>query len=144
MPNDCYCKVRIGADAATIQLLKETSFSFEKLIPQPHFDEKDEGWYEWRLEHWGTKWDRGDFKILNEGSGALILSFTTAWCPPSAFFESLVQKYPDIWLHCEWNEEGGMAGIFVASMKNKKLEVQQMEWADWSMEEWAHRMQSKE
>lgn len=140
MPNHCRCKVRVGADAATIRLLKENKFSFEKLVPQPHFDEKDEGWYDWRIEHWGTKWDNFDFKIEHEGELALIVNFTAAWAPPYAFFESLLQRFPDLWLQCQWDEEGGMAGIFVGYTKDEKVEIKEMEWPDWCMEEWAHRM----
>jgi hypothetical protein len=149
MPNYCWNKVRIGADPATILLLKDTEFSFEKLLPQPEFEPlsdvsgNDDRWYQWRIQHWGTKWDRFDYKLKHLGQAGLELQFTTAWAPPTEFFKSLLEKYPDIWLKCDWNEEGGMAGIFLGYTNEKKaVEIHEMEWQDWCMEEYDFRMRN--
>lgn len=149
MPNYCWNKVRIGADKDTITLLKETEFSFEKLFPQPEFapipdaSGNDERWYDWRIEHWGSKWDRFDYKLKHAGEGGLEIEFTTAWAPPTEFFKHLLEKYPDIWLKCDWSEEGGQAGIFIGYTNDKKAVVaDEFGWQDWCMEEWHFRMQN--
>jgi hypothetical protein len=149
MPNDCWNKVRIGADKATISVLKETEFRFEKLLPQPEFGPSpdlsgdDERWYHWRLEHWGSKWDRYDYKLKHEGQEGLQIEFNTAWAPPTEFFQHLLEKYPDIWLKCDWSEEGGSAGIFIGyTNTDKKVEINELTWNDWCLEEWAHRMRN--
>ena len=149
MPNYCWNKVRIGADEATIAHLVDTEFSFEKLLPQPQFEPipdlsgNDERWYNWRIEHWGTKWDRFDYKLKHRGQAGLELEFNTAWAPPTEFFKSLLEKYSDIWLKCDWSEEGGEAGVFIGyTNKKKNVEIQEMGWHDWCLEEWAHRMRN--
>lgn len=150
MPNYCWNKVRIGADAPTIAVLKETEFSFEKLLPQPEFEPiadlsggRDERWYHWRIQQWGTKWDRFDYKLELEGEEALQMKFTTAWAPPTEFFKRLLEKYPDIWLKCDWSEEGGAAGIFIGYTDEKKaVVVDEFAWQDWCIEESAHRFRS--
>jgi hypothetical protein len=149
MPNYCWNKVRIGADPSTIVLLKETEFSFEKLVPQPTFEPNvdisgtDDRWYNWRVKHWGTKWDRFDYKLEKWGEEALQMTFTTAWAPPTEFFKSLLETYPDIWLKCDWNEEGGEAGIFIGYTDTKKAVVaEEFGWQDWCVEEYAHRFRN--
>jgi hypothetical protein len=151
MPNDCWCKVRIGADAQTITLLKDAEFKFEILMPQPVFEPnpdisgEDERWYTWRLENWGTKWDRYDYTVEHVGQGGIVVKFTTAWSPPTKFFKYLVEKYPDIWLKCDWSEEGGEAGVFlVYTNTDKKVDVNELTWNDWCMEEYHHRMTKAE
>jgi hypothetical protein len=129
----------MSGEKETIQALVEAKFSFETLCPQPIFPPidisgEDDRWYHWRNEHWGSKWDRYEYDVVKEGPRGLIVKFTTAWSPPYAFFESLLKKYPDLWLHCDWREEGGMAGVFVGCTKDK-VEIQSMEWQDWCMEE---------
>ena len=150
MPNYCWSKVRIGADPDTITVLKDAEFSFEKLLPQPEFEPiadvsgEDDRWYTWRYDNWGTKWDRNDYKLEHWGQGALDMKFTTAWCPPTEFFKNLIQKYPDIWLKCDWNEEGGMAGIFIGWMdkESNTVKVEELTWEDWCLEEYADRFQN--
>lgn len=144
MPNHCWNKIRLCAKSETIQILKEAEFSFEKLHPEPHFEPlqdlsgQDLRWYNWRIENWGCKWDRFDYKLEDEGQAALILNFTTAWGPPYKIFVYLLEKYPDLWLKCDWSEEGGMAGLFIGRTKEGKVEVQKMKWPDWCMEEWSY------
>ena len=52
----------------------------------------------------------------------------------------MIEQNKDLWIHCEWFEEGGMAGVFIASWdkKENKLSVKDLEWEDWCMEEYAH------
>jgi hypothetical protein len=140
MPNDCCCTVRLYADKSTIDLFKQTEFSFMALHPQPTFDPipdvsgEDTRWYEWRYANWGTKWDRYNFRFEHKGSGALEMKFTTAWDPPYHFFAYLLGKYPDLWLKCDWIEEGGEAGVFVGRTKEGEVEIKNLEWSDWCLE----------
>ena len=39
------------------------------------------GWYNWRVDHWGTKWDLGEAKLIKETSSSLTYEFETAWTP---------------------------------------------------------------
>lgn len=149
MPNICRCKVRLGANPETILLLKEAEFSFETLFPQPAFPPledisgEDNRWYDWRMENWGTKWNRFQYKVKHIGDAGMEIQFQTAWSPPTEFFKRLVKKYPEIWLKCEWFEEGGVAGIDILYMNNKKeVQTDSFVWSDWCEEEWYHRMKN--
>ncbi len=138
MPNDCWCDVRIGANEEHIQMFVDSQFSFEKLRPKP----EGVDWYEWSCTNWGTKWDRYDYKEKVVGDEGMIISFTTAWSPPTNLFEYLAETYHDVWIRCDWHEEGGYAGVFVAYWddEDKKLEVVNTSWKDWCIEEENYRL----
>lgn len=59
-------------------------------------------WYDWRLEHWGTKWNTSE-TILLENECAVI--FDTAWDPPVPAIEALSQKYPNLEIELIFAEE---------------------------------------
>ena len=58
-----------------------------------------DNWYDWRLAHWGTKWDLDQESLtLNpiELSGKeyrFTLGFSTAWSPACQFWTTLSEKY---------------------------------------------------
>jgi hypothetical protein len=60
--------------------------------PQP--DNIGEGWYDWRLANWGTKWDVGlekDEPQVEVVNNTLQLSFNSAWSPPTGGYEKLAE-----------------------------------------------------
>ena len=63
------------------------------LIPEPRDDagEPMSGWYDWRLEHWGTKWGIYNATCERMDANTLVLSFDTAWSPPIPVFDKLVE-----------------------------------------------------
>jgi hypothetical protein len=49
-------------------------------------------WYDFCVNEWGTKWDIGaDGQPAQDIPGGLILSFDSAWAPPCAAYEKLVE-----------------------------------------------------
>ncbi len=142
MPNDCWCDVRIWADDSTIQHFKNVQFKFQELRPQPEFapipglQGEDDRWYSWRNKNWGTKWDRYEYRLVAQGDNCLKLRFTTAWAPPYALFEFLLDNYPDLFLHCDWSEEGGLAGVFNGQWRDGKKIVKEANWLDWQQEQY--------
>ena len=62
------------------------------LIPEPRDDEGEptSGWYDWRLENWGTKWDVYETHCTRMDASTLVLNFYTAWSPPIPVFDKLV------------------------------------------------------
>jgi hypothetical protein len=69
--------------------------TFETLAPTPPELLSGKGWYEWRVENWGTKWDAGDVDIVDEGPDGIRLRFMTAWAPPVAWVKLLGEALPD-------------------------------------------------
>ncbi len=139
MPNWCSNTVRVGASPDTLKELLDAKLSFETLMPRPA---EVEDWYEWNVNHWGTKWDCDHFNVKEQGRKGFIAGFNTAWSPPLAFFRNLCEKKKDLWVKCDWNEESGYAGVFVMHWDEEKGEVnvKSLDWDDWCMEEWDDRM----
>ena len=76
----------------------------QTLIPMPEelegtsgFDEDGaSGWYAWRLDNWGTKWDIYDSTCDRIDANALVLSFLSAWSPPMPIYEKLTDMGFDV------------------------------------------------
>jgi hypothetical protein len=49
-------------------------------------------WYSWSIEHWGTKWNAYDVRIIEQVSDRLIFCFDTAWSPPIPIFHALAAR----------------------------------------------------
>jgi hypothetical protein len=82
--------------------------SFERILPTPPSLLADEteaasasgempGWYEWRIEHWGTKWEVFGCDLEDQRAlGRCVFSFETAWAPPEPVIEHLSRRFPDL------------------------------------------------
>jgi len=69
------------------------------------------GWYDWNCGNWGTKWDIGNPDVYEESDGSAVCSFDTAWGPPIAFYEKMVDMGWEV--DAEYTEEGmGFVGYF--------------------------------
>jgi len=60
---------------------------------------------EWRSDNWGTKWEM-DFTVTRMEDD-LIITGTTAWCPPVLALKYYQDKNPNVSIHCLYFE-GGM------------------------------------
>jgi len=124
MPNHCFNRVHITGDpddiaAITAALIGPNdnttieTITFTKLCPQPpdmslapQPPNATNGWYEWRLAHWGTKWDAYDVDITDRDDETLAFTCSTAWEPPSAFVETLREQYPNVSISWFYDEPG--------------------------------------
>ena len=133
MPNHCYNYLTIVGDSDMIKEFVDSNFEFEKICPIP--PEEESNVYESHCNKWGTKWDRYEYTLDDTGKRGMKCMFTTAWNPPIALFEFLLEKFSDIWIKCEWNEDGGMAGVWVGKHRDGETSVQEIEWEDLCIEE---------
>jgi len=95
----------------------------QTLIPMPEelegtsgFDEDGaSGWYAWRVENWGTKWEIYNATCDRMDANTLVLDFYTAWSPPFPIYDKLVgmgfevnARYLDEgWMYIgEYNSDG--------------------------------------
>ena len=84
-------------------------FDFNKIIPMPaHGDtffatgplgeeeRKKYGknnWYDWSVEHWGTKWNSSESSLYDEDEDCLEYTFRTAWSAPGPVIAALAKKF---------------------------------------------------
>jgi len=61
---------------------------FTEFLPIP--EDNNEEWYGWNIANWGTKWDVDAIDCVIEGNTTKV-AFDTAWSPPIAFYEHLVE-----------------------------------------------------
>ena len=112
MPNWCSNVATINhgdkekIDAIEFELTKEKDdiALFQMLRPCP--EANAENWYEWNINHWGTKWDASiyDFERLDDNN--IKINFDTAWGPPIALYDYLFGEGYDT---TAYYDECGMA-----------------------------------
>ena len=66
----------------------------------------DQRWYDWRVNHWGTKWDCYDVEVTDDDPECLEIQFNTAWSPPEAICHALREQYPDVSISWFYDEPG--------------------------------------
>jgi hypothetical protein len=59
-----------------------------------------DNWYDWRYEHWGTKWNSDEVHICDNE-----ISFNTAWCNPQPIFEKLSEMFPNVNFEVKFADE---------------------------------------
>lgn len=77
----------------------------EALVNQAVF--KDDSWYDWRLQNWGTKWELYDICLDDDtDSGDVSFSFSTAWSPPLEGVYAISKKFPNALFVLSYEESG--------------------------------------
>ena len=71
-------------------------------------------WYEWSVNNWGTKWNIGNDEGQGDwGDTSVHFTFYTAWSPPEPIYNALAEKYPNLDIDWNYEEEGmGFRGNF--------------------------------
>lgn len=127
MPNHVRNHIKftgVGAGEVMKSLANETDaaaqiFDFNRIVPEP--ENIGDGWYNWRCDNWGTKWNAYSIEppqISSDGTEANV-SFTTAWDPPEAVLAVLSKQHPNIEVFCQFfSEDTPYCGDF--TLKNGK------------------------
>lgn len=96
MPNWCSNVVTISSDDSELMAKVKSAAEgatdsgfFNALFPRPV--EEEENWYGWNVNNWGTKWDTG-VEITDQSDNEIVLTFDTAWGPPTGFYSYLVEE----------------------------------------------------
>jgi hypothetical protein len=136
MPNWCWNHLEVTGDEiqlrefvekSTIDIERDDEFSFNGTHPMHEDlnitkgtqtqDEKEQAmlnkakyghtdWYDWRCEEWGTKWDACEPNIQHNNIDYFAVSFETAWSPPIAWIDNIMQDFPDLCFTLEYEEPG--------------------------------------
>lgn len=146
MPNYCDNSLHIQGNAERLKQLTEELFveregnyelTFDKIKPMPK-ELIDEGWYEWRVENWGTKWDADCYSYYSADdlqkfadAGEISVSFATAWAPPLEFLQTLAEKYDDLLIECHFIEIGcEICGTFISDEQGIRAVNEDMVYTD--------------
>lgn len=78
-------------------------------------------------------------EIYVRGVEGLKFKILSPWNPNFEWLEELLRKYPSIWVKNIWHEEGGLAGIWIGSLKSG---IERFDWDDMCIEEEALRFRS--
>jgi len=68
------------------------------------------GWYDWCNAYWGTKWNAYDVSEPRGTEKLAVITFDTAWSPPTPVLEALAAMHPEMQITNRWREEGGEKG----------------------------------
>jgi len=118
MPNWCYNRLEVIGDPEAVAAFNSATtnsdghLSFDCLVPMPAQMRDGDGWYDWCIEHWGTKWDvRGDevdssHEVTDAGQARLTFDFHTAWAPPSEWLSRVAPAFPALQFTLWYDEPG--------------------------------------
>ena len=115
MPNWCSNTIEIQGTKEQINkfvfFLEEKNgkewFDFFKPTPT---ELKEDGWYQWNTENWGTKWncDAHDWEKSdnpNSDEASVTFWFDSAWAPPVALYE-YIESNTQLSITASYHEEG--------------------------------------
>lgn len=77
----------------------EILFSF---YPPP----EDAGWFEWRGQHWGTKWGDYETTIVSQDGEKVVIDFLSAWTPPFEGLQHISTLFPTLTFEGSYDEPG--------------------------------------
>lgn len=89
MPNWCSNTVTFVNEPAMIDRVEaavKNGSLFEEFVPIGEWD------YDRAVETWGTKWDIGDWDIVDRAESTITVNFMTAWSPPLNVYDSMLDE----------------------------------------------------
>lgn len=86
-------------------------------------------WYQWSIDHWGTKWNSYDFEFLGYQEGKsvdlLVVRFNTAWSFPEPVLIEACRVNPKLHFSCvSFDDMWNFAGRFSSSQEKKFIKEQ--------------------
>jgi hypothetical protein len=101
MPNWCSNSLKLTATTDNNRKLldelekqfdsSDKAVIFDMIKPTPLDLLEGQGWYDWRIKNWGTKWDATLLRATRKKNSA-TLYFETAWAPPIEIYKVLEEE----------------------------------------------------
>lgn len=78
-------------------------------------------WYQWRTEHWGTKWNAYDSSVDAMPGDLARVRFDTAWSHPAPVLRALAERHPDEVILVRYADEdlGNNLGAYALNGEDK-------------------------
>lgn len=64
-----------------------------------------DNWYDWKIKHWGIKWDI-QLGLMTNSSRQIKYWFESAWAPPITAIENVSKIFPNLKFVLEYYEPG--------------------------------------
>lgn len=91
---------------------------------------REDAWWDWRVSHWGTKWevgmdkDRENYAQVNDAGTELFVYFDSAWSPPTGVYEELRRQGFGIAAYY-WESGMGFCGRFTTEYGDETFDDNQ-------------------
>ena len=73
---------------------EDALIDFTLLVPRPA--DKEDDWYEWSWNNWGTKWAPSDIYILAQSDLEIVFDFLTPWGTADELFSKIATLFPTL------------------------------------------------
>ena len=80
--------------------------TFPQIVGNNDPVKKEESWWDWRVQNWGTKWNSYDCDVDESNEEHIEYIFYTAWSPPEGVIAKLREQYPDVHITAFYDEPG--------------------------------------
>jgi hypothetical protein len=87
----------------------EDSGLLNAMKPMPKELLEGDGWYDWAVANWGTKWDVNmeGLQLIEGVDGCSIVGYAdSAWSPPLEAFQAYAAENEDVYLEIKYFEPG--------------------------------------
>lgn len=106
------------------------NFCMESFMPTPRKqtdnggEELRDDWYEWRVSHWGTKWDVDSISSYESArkDDYYSIGYDTAWSPNVEFILTISKAFPNLSFTLEYEECGCQIAGEVKIQNGEELE----------------------
>ena len=121
MPNWCNNTLTVSGPQEIISRMRseirgkqEEVLDFEMILPTPRDLLEGQGWYDWRVANWGTKWNADDSALEEISAEEMVYYFMSAWSPPIQVIAALGKNFPSLSFNLQYSEPGcAFKGRFV-------------------------------
>lgn len=84
---------------------------------------REDSWWDWRVQNWGTKWEVDDISISQSSDTCINLSFVSAWSPPIDALDKLLEQDGIEQIVAHYYEPGmSFAGAYYSG-ENKEIDL---------------------
>lgn len=119
-----------------------SNFKFlESFLPTPEDkiginDFSADGWYQWRIENWGCKWDVSEFHLQDHfkfesykhvNSECYSFDFNTPWSPPLTALFKISAMFPNTLFYIQYEERGMGFGGYSKFLNGTQIESQEVD-----------------
>lgn len=93
-----------------------------------------ETWYDWCVEHWGTKWNACDASWRNYD----CVEFDTAWSMPEPVYRCMAKLFPDVHFEVEFADEDIGSNCGTVTYEGDDIVVDYIEDDEFACEVWGY------